>query len=153
MSVCAAFRQLGLLEFFFFFLNVDEHNSDQILTHDHCRGFALVFASYSLSLSSCYCFVLICIHNGAVSSSSALPGLRWPSSNLPWRKGHVCRYWAQIWPSAVILVRQTEPSRGSARLLHQVSITLTQSAHCIRSGDQVWIAVTYCSNSVSTGMP
>lgn len=72
--------------------------------------------------TSCYCFVLICVHNGVVSSCVALPGTWWPSSNLPRRKGPVCRHRAQIWPPAAVLVRQTKPSRGPARLRHQVSI-------------------------------
>lgn len=114
----------------FTFFKVDESDPETW----SLQRLRLVFASYSLSLPSCYCFVLICIHNGAVSSCSALPGTRWPSSNLPRRKGPVCRHRAQIWPSAVILVRQTEPSRGSARLLHQVSMQVCPLHTLRRSG-------------------
>lgn len=55
-----------------------------------------MFASYGLALPSCYCFVLICIHNGVVYSCSALPGTWRPSSNLPRGKGPVCRHRAKI---------------------------------------------------------
>lgn len=73
-------------------------------------------------------------------------GTWWPSANLPRRKGPVCRHRAQIRPSALFLVRQTEPSRGSAGLRHQVSaqgpssalyqlsrfLTFTRYANCLR---------------------
>lgn len=55
-------------------------------------------------------------------SSSLLSGPWWPASNLPWRKVPVCWHRAQIWPSAALLVRQAEPSWGSARFLYQVSV-------------------------------
>lgn len=48
----------------------DDLDKYQIQKHDlHCRGFILyTVPSHSLSSPSCFCFVLICIHNGAVSS-------------------------------------------------------------------------------------
>lgn len=55
-------------------------------------------------------------------------GTWWPSANLPRRKGPVCGHWAQIRPSALFLVRQTEPARGSAGLRHQVSAQEPSSA-------------------------
>lgn len=90
-------------------------------TRHKLAGF-VVKASDSSSSPSCCCFVLVCVHNDIVSSCSSLPGTRWPSSNLPWRKGPVCGHWAQIWPAAVVLVWQAEPSRGSACLRHQVGV-------------------------------
>ena len=112
----------------------------------------MIFTSSALSLPSCDCFVLTCVHNGvAPSSCSALPGTRRPSSNLPRRKGPICRHRAQIRPSAAVLVRQTEPSRGSARLQHQVSV---QSVHCTRSDHPECFAPAHHSSvSVSAGMP
>lgn len=97
---------------------------------------------YSYSLPSCYCFVQICINNSVVSCRSALPGTRWPSPNLPRRKGPVCRHRAQIWPSVAVLVRQTEPSRGSTRLRHQVSIQV-RSPHALR-WSTCFAATHYC---------
>lgn len=109
-----------------------------------------LFASSCLPLPSCSCFVLICIHNKVVSSCSALPGTRRPPSDLPRRKGSVCRYRAKFWPSAPILVGQTEPSRGSACLLNQVSVG------CALSNDPLcpvlqWVTAPVVP--VSAGMP
>lgn len=85
----------------------------------------MISTKATLSVCSLTLLLLLCPewHNRAVPPCSALPGW-WSSSNLPWRKGPVCWHRAQIWSSAVILVGQAEPSRGPARLRHQVGITV-----------------------------
>lgn len=103
----------------------------------------LVFASYSLSLPSCCCSAPIYARNGAVPPFSFLPERRRPSSNLPRRKGPVCRHRAQIRPSAAVLVGQAESSRGSAGLRHQVSVQASPGCTC--SDDPLCSAVNECN--------
>lgn len=79
------------------------------------------------------------------------PGTRRPSANLPRRKGPVCRHRAQIRPSALFLVRQTEPSRGSAGLRHQVSAR-TPPVLCPASAPKVCSLLT-AALTASAGMP
>lgn len=102
---------------------------------------ACIFPSWSRASFYCHYYYHY------LNFSTLFPsGTRWPSANLPRRKGPVCRHRTQIWPSALFLVRQTEPSRGSAGLRHQVSaqgpwsalcqpsrfLTFTRSANCRR---------------------
>lgn len=124
--------------------NIKSPNFSHCLRPTVCPSLAAVSIP-SCSLSS----VLLspgCVHKTLFLSCSALPGTRWPSSNLPRRKGAVCRHRAQIRPPAAVLVRQAEPSRGSARLRHQVSVPIRRLhlPNVIRSV----LTVTQCSDCV-----